>query len=218
MNKGSSMIRRRPRRGSRVRKIGPALATFAVLVGGGAPLTIMALSNGGMNLPGMGPVSSLMAMLEDRSPGERTAAELNKTKSKFAEAPTQRALGKIVQPQAKELPKSFVQAITPTPPVPVIAPPAVPAAAAPPVLAGLVPNSLPIPPVGGVIASPGGGGGGGGGGGTPPTSGTPETPTNPPPVPAVPEPGTWAMMLLGFGLAGWSFRRRRPDPKAALPA
>jgi hypothetical protein len=27
-------------------------------------------------------------------------------------------------------------------------------------------------------------------------------------VSAVPEPGTWAMMLLGFGAIGWSLRRR----------
>jgi len=29
------------------------------------------------------------------------------------------------------------------------------------------------------------------------------------PPPAVPEPGTWAMLLLGFGLMGWSLRRER---------
>lgn len=28
-------------------------------------------------------------------------------------------------------------------------------------------------------------------------------------APAVPEPATWSMMLLGFGAAGWSLRRRR---------
>lgn len=31
-----------------------------------------------------------------------------------------------------------------------------------------------------------------------------------PSVAAVPEPGTWAMMLLGFGAIGFSMRRRRP--------
>jgi hypothetical protein len=27
-------------------------------------------------------------------------------------------------------------------------------------------------------------------------------------VPAVPEPSTWALMLLGFGAVGWGLRRR----------
>lgn len=31
---------------------------------------------------------------------------------------------------------------------------------------------------------------------------------------AVPEPGTWAMMLLGFGGIGWNMRRRRPSNDA----
>jgi hypothetical protein len=29
---------------------------------------------------------------------------------------------------------------------------------------------------------------------------------------AVPEPGTWALLITGFGLAGAALRRRRPDP------
>jgi hypothetical protein len=33
----------------------------------------------------------------------------------------------------------------------------------------------------------------------------------------VPEPGTWAMMILGFGLIGWQIRRRAPR-SIALPA
>ena len=34
---------------------------------------------------------------------------------------------------------------------------------------------------------------------------------------AVPEPGTWAMMLLGFGAAGFAIRRRRKSEGALLP-
>ncbi len=36
------------------------------------------------------------------------------------------------------------------------------------------------------------------------------------PSPAVPEPSTWAMMLLGFAAAGWALRRRG-RPRAAGP-
>lgn len=35
-------------------------------------------------------------------------------------------------------------------------------------------------------------------------------------TPAVPEPGTWAMMLLGFGAIGYAMRRRRADMRVAL--
>lgn len=34
----------------------------------------------------------------------------------------------------------------------------------------------------------------------------------------VPEPGTWAMMLMGFGAVGFAMRRRKPAPKALLRA
>lgn len=53
---------------------------------------------------------------------------------------------------------------------------------------------------------------------TPPTGGpadqpepTPPqgSPFAPPPVTAIPEPGTWALMILGFGAAGAVLRRRR---------
>lgn len=37
----------------------------------------------------------------------------------------------------------------------------------------------------------------------------PEPPPIDPPGPPVPEPGTWALMLLGFGLAGTALRRRQ---------
>ena len=178
---------------------GPLVATLAVLLGGGVPLSIAALESSGFDVPGVDAPRSLMALVEDRSPGERTAAELTKTKAakKLAEAPRQRALGKITKPREQVLPKSVVDAIVP--PVPVVAAPTLPSApSAPIVTAGLVPFSLTPPPGGGIIVPP-------------PTGSTP--PTNPPPpdtpqVPAVPEPGTWAMMLLGFGMVGWLMRRR----------
>jgi hypothetical protein len=34
-------------------------------------------------------------------------------------------------------------------------------------------------------------------------------PPPPPPMPGVPEPATWAMMLIGFGAMGTMLRRRR---------
>ena len=74
---------------------------------------------------------------------------------------------------------------------------------------------------GGVIVAGGGGGGAGGGGGGGGSSGggssgggssgggiTPGV--NPPPVPgAVPEPGSWMLMIGGFAIAGGALRRRR---------
>lgn len=35
---------------------------------------------------------------------------------------------------------------------------------------------------------------------------------------AVPEPGTWAMMILGFGLVGYGMRRRRANMRVAFAA
>ena len=40
-------------------------------------------------------------------------------------------------------------------------------------------------------------------------------PITPPVVAAVPEPATWGMMILGFGLIGAAMRRRRPVVLAA---
>jgi hypothetical protein len=54
------------------------------------------------------------------------------------------------------------------------------------------------------------GGGGGGGGGNPPVPPVVEPPTGPPilepPTTPVPEPATWALMMLGFGLLGARLR------------
>ena len=149
--------------------------------------------------------------LEDylnRSPGERGAVLAGKGKggkgaalasASAPDGPSEEALGKVF-----DMPTSDpVEEIAGTQ-----APPAeegLPLAVAPTVLApgGLIPGGggggFPggggIPGGGGPGGGgPGGGGGGGGGGG-------------PPPVGAVPEPSTWALLIMGFMFTGGMMRR-----------
>ena len=196
----SSRARREQRRAMRQRRRlfagGGALAALIA-----APLAITAYMGFDPGFPGIDAAKSFMALLEDRSPGDRTAAELTKTKKKAA--PEQRALGKITRP---ETPPEFEEAIAPAAPALAEVP------AFPVELAGLGPLvEIPAPPPGGggFITNTGGGGGGGGGGGieNPPENPPPENPPPenpppenppPPPPPVVPEPATWATMLLGF--------------------
>lgn len=79
---------------------------------------------------------------------------------------------------------------------------------------------------GGAGSGPGGslpGAGGslpGGGGGTAPVVTTPTTPVTPP-VSAVPEPASWAMMILGLAFIGGILRRQRSEsarPMTGRPA
>ena len=170
-----------------------------------APLSIAAYMGVEASFPGIEAAKSFMAMMADRSPGDRTKGELTKTKqAAAADVPTQRALGKITKP---EPPKEFVDAIAP--PVPVIEelPPVALKEDIGPILL------TPQPPGGGIIIPPQAPPPGGGGPNPPPP---PEVEPPPPPPPAVPEPGTWATMLLGFGLVGWAMRRRRRQTTAAL--
>lgn len=144
---------------------------------------------------------SIMDLMDQRSPGARTTAELTKTKARHMILPEREAA-------APSLPENLAHILAPVPTlVPVdLGPPAIPE------LTLLSPPPLPPvffapPPGGGVGACCGGGGGGGGGGGTdsppPPPPGVPSVP------PPVPEPSTWMTMLLGFGLMGWLLRRER---------
>ena len=172
-----------------------------------APLSIAAYMGVDASFPGVEAAKSFMAMMADRSPGDRTKGELTKTKqAAAADVPTQRALGKITKP---EPPKEFVDAIAP--PVPLIEelPPVAMKEDIGPILL------TPQPPGGGIIIPPQAPPPGGGGPNPPPPPPEVEPPP-PPPPPAVPEPGTWATMLLGFGLAGWALRRRRRQTTAAL--
>ena len=169
---------------------------------------------------------SLADLMSQRSPGARTAAELTKTKR------TRHALAKLRHPAAPPAPATEELAK-------VLLPPAqqLPVDLGPPMALLQAPTppfeAIAGPPAGGIIGSPGGvpsgspGGvpGGspgaccgspGGPGGSPPGGGPPIVPT--PQVPsAVPEPGTWATMLLGFGLLGWRVRRgHKARPITAL--
>jgi PEP-CTERM motif len=178
-----------------------AVGAFAFLAA--APLTIAAYLGTDPLVSGLDNAKSFLAMMTDRSPGGRTSAELVTKHKRAAAAPTEHALGKIHNPA----PPPFASPIAAVPPSIAELPPFETALANSPPL-----FMAPPPPGGGggivpTAEIPPGGGGGGccGGGGTdnPP-------PPPPPPPPAVPEPGTWATMLLGFGMVGLLMRRRRP--------
>ena len=153
---------------------------------------------------------SVAAILAERSPGQRPKGALASLKHKRI-ALHERGLPKlrhIIPP---------VAGLIETPIVPIIPPPVAPVPLYN-VVAGGPP--VPIPPVVGTPGGPGSpggppaffpppGGGGGGGGGVfiPPPIVTTAVPP-PPATSAVPEPASWAMMLLGFGMIGAALRRK----------
>ena len=142
---------------------------------------------------------SLLAILQERSPGTRSVAEFTKTKRATSmAAPHERALAKVQHPP---LPKEFVQALVPPVPVTPEAP--------------LFANSTPLPVSTQLLTSAGPpivtplipGGGNPLVPNVPGTPGSPGSPV-PPSTPPLPEPGTWAMLLLGFALLGWKLRHQ----------
>jgi hypothetical protein len=161
---------------------------------------------------------NVLGMLEQRSPGARTGAEL--TKHRRSENPFEHALGPAFPPEA-------VSDVTEGLGMP--SPEQLLAADEPDTLSDLV-----ITPTAGAGGSSGsfptfvafggggggrgndfrgggndfGGGGSGGGGGDTPTGELVVTTQSLVP-PAVPEPGTWATMLVGMGLCGFALRRRK---------
>ena len=150
----------------------------------------------------------LADLLNQRSPGERTQEQLTKHARAATKAePQRKPIQPAVHPPGVEVPSAtaLIDLLQPQP-VPV----EVAAADLPPALAG-------TPTLGAILGStpgftpPGTGGGGGGGGSVSFPSFEPREVV--PPVSAVPEPGTWAMMLLGFGLVAWRIRRLRPLAK-----
>ena len=221
----SGRARRAKRAAARRRRrmaLSGAIAFTAVFA---APLSVASYLGVESSIPGVTSAKSFLAMMAERSPGDRTKAELTRNKQRAA-APKQRALGKITPPAP---PKEFVDAIAPPPPkVTDIAPLAMapPTTLGPLLIGPSMPGGIVIPPsaptpggTGGPVSPPGD---------EPPVQPPPEEPTEPvvpvvpvEPVeptptspPVVPEPGTWATMLVGFGLTGLVMRRRRR--KAAL--
>ena len=153
----------------------------------------------------------LADLLSQRSPGTRTQAELTKHA---------RVASKIRTP-----PKAATPARPPIFPgipataelVDLLQPPIAPVGV---VSEGLQPPLAPPPTLGAILASAPGDqaftppGGGGGQQSNPTAQPREELPL----TSAVPEPGTWAMMLMGFGLIAWRVRRRRPSPTSARRA
>ena len=162
---------------------------------------------------------TLADLLDARSPGPRTQAQL--TKTKHARALPKQRMAPRDTPAPPDLAK-LAQLLAPPAAKPVSVASAASIVGAPPSLATIV-GSLPggelIPPTGEIIPP-----GGGGGGVIPPGGGPPlvSVPTPQPgelvPPPALPEPGTWATMLLGFAFIGWRIRRRSSARALRQPA
>jgi PEP-CTERM motif len=200
---------RRARRALQKRRRRVALAAGAC-VAAAVPLSFSLLGVTGNDLvhAAASQAQSLSELLEGRSPGERTTAQLTKTKR------AKLRVSAVVPPEHLAAAPPLIrkgdhgdvaQMLMGPPPIDIV-PPIAEAATDLPSLPEIGGGSGP-----GVVAGPPGGGGG-------PVSFPASEPHHPvTPVSAVPEPSTWATMLLGFGLLGWRVRRRpkSTDEKSA---
>jgi hypothetical protein len=203
------------------------------LTGGGALLLALASALAIANFmqvdlagAATGRAKSFMQLLTDRSPGERTEAQLIKHRAShvLAERDSAPELPKVLSDVlAAPAPPAVVQGALAPVPVPELAAIASAPAIVAPIFAG--PGGGAIIGGGGGAGGGGGGGGSGGGGGGGGGSGTPggttpQTPVTPltPDTPAVPEPGTWMTMLLGFGFMGGALRRGGAQRLIRTPA
>lgn len=201
--------RARKRRETPVGVLCAIWAAVALGLGGGFVATA-----DGVSSRAMAATQDVMSIIRGRSPGARNATLLGK-KGKGARL----AIGKT---PARSLVKPRTAApaqVASAPPFsPIVSAPDLPFIYGPALLADALTFGPGLPggfaglPIGAPLlvgGGIGGGGGGGGGGGVtpPPPTGGGETP--PPVVSPVPEPASWAMMILGFGAVGWTLRSRR---------
>ena len=184
-------------------RAGAIAALLALALAGGGVWMMGAIAGSNVVEAAVAKAQGLADLIAARSPGARTAGELIKTKARHSRAlakarPAPKLRTDIASAPAIAM-AQLPQLLDSTPMIPAAVdwqPPATVAelAVPPPTLGALV-----LPGSGG--ASPPGA--------TPPATFPGSEPKEPVRVPsAVPEPGTWATMLLGFALIGWHLRRR----------
>ena len=161
-------------------------------------------------------VQTVAAMLAERSPGERPEGALAQLKHKKQAALHERVLPKVRGPA----PSAYEALAGPPPSPPLAPPPEAPlyaAVASPPTPIIPVTGGGGGPPILSNIPPPGGGGGGGDSRQPVVTTTATSRSLRRRRVTPVPEPATWAMMILGFALIGRALRRKRAaGPKPAL--
>lgn len=187
--------------------------------GGSGSNAVQNALNAGANgvTNGINAVKSVADLLAGRSPGERAEGTLANLKHPRRAALHERALPKVRRPAATS-PLAGIVGAVPVPPADVLPPASAPlynvVAGGPGAPVGLTP-----PPGGGSVIFPAIPPPGGGGGVIipPPVTTPPVTPPITPPIVvpptptgSVPEPSSWAMMLMGFAMIGRALRVRRP--------
>lgn len=199
-------IRRRRRRNFAL------TAILSVALAGAGTFAVGGLTGNDMVRAAVSQTKSLAELLDMRSPGNRTEAQLTKTKHARALArqrmaprtrlpvsppgPAKDRLPGLAELLAAPGPVATVEAMRSFPPVAIGSPPSL--------------GAIVGPSPGLDVTSPGGGGGG-----VPPVT-QPTTPREIIPTSPLPEPGTWATMLLGFALIGWRVKRAPGARMASL--
>jgi len=146
-------------------------------------------------------MQELADMFRSRSPGERTQDELTKharVPAKAHETPKAPAPPALPGPSTPALVDLLLPPVAPVAIAASGPPPIAPPATLGSILASLPSNvSITPPENGGPISHP-----------------TAQPREDVPSTSAVPEPGTWATMLMGFALMAWRLRRRRHSAEA----
>jgi hypothetical protein len=185
------------------------LVVFLLIAGGG---NLLAAGEGGKSLAAksLAMLRDPLSILGDRSPGERAAGALFNTKPDRARPGDKPPVHERVLSTVRDRPLIDLPALDLPPAMPLMLPDQ---AIVPPglglpgdaIFEPMIP-STPFPPlaIGPFPGGPGPGGGGGGGTVNPPGGGI-----------GVPEPATWAMMILGFFAAGAAMRRGKRASRVA---